>query len=131
MALLYSEFFNLCFWLPGTLGLAEHEKSKAAVDFLSLADLWDFLLLADLRDHRRASCTTATPGAPPRLAPAAARGDTTSSGRGWKALLHGFDLSRVRAYMPNGELLISGFLHEESKLFSCSGSCLRYCKYGD
>jgi hypothetical protein len=79
MALLYSEFFNLCFWLPGTLGPAEHEKSKPAVDFLSLADLWDmrdFLSLADLRDHHRASCTPVTPRAPPRLAPAAARGDT-------------------------------------------------------
>jgi hypothetical protein len=40
MALLYYEIFNLiCFWLPGTLGRAEHEKSKAAVDFLSLAEL--------------------------------------------------------------------------------------------
>jgi hypothetical protein len=46
------------------------------VDFLSLADLRDFLLLVDLRDHRRASCTRATPGAPPRLVPATARGDT-------------------------------------------------------
>jgi hypothetical protein len=42
MALLYYEIFNLiCFWLPGTLGRAEHEKSKAAVDFLSLAELWE------------------------------------------------------------------------------------------
>jgi hypothetical protein len=24
MALLYSEIFNLCFWLPGTLGWAGH-----------------------------------------------------------------------------------------------------------
>nr|XP_051208812.1 uncharacterized protein LOC127326014 [Lolium perenne] len=80
---------------PRTLGPAEHEKSKPAVDFLSLADL---------RDHHRASCTPTTPGAPPRLAPAAAMmstawrpstNTTTSSGPGWKALLHGFDLSRV------------------------------------
>ncbi|XP_047092218.1 uncharacterized protein LOC124704026 isoform X5 [Lolium rigidum] len=27
--------------ISGTLGRAEHEKSKAAVDFLSLAELWE------------------------------------------------------------------------------------------
>jgi hypothetical protein len=42
MALLHSEIFNLiCFWLPGTLGRVEHEKRKASVDFLSLAELWE------------------------------------------------------------------------------------------